>query len=174
MVTLHGEPDRLATVQEMTPDELDVVRSSMKDGRAHDITLYIKKDNGYIFIAKPFYPPGLYRAPSGGIRPDEDFDSGAKREALEETGVEIALEQYILRIDVRFQTQDDYIDWTSYVFSALHVGGAIEPRDKQEIKEAKLVTADEVPGFIDLMLKSRSGGLMYRAFLTKETGKRLN
>ncbi len=39
----------------------------LDNGRAHDVTLYIEKDNGYIFIAKPFYPAGLFRAPSGGI-----------------------------------------------------------------------------------------------------------
>ncbi len=173
MVRLYGEPDRLTTLQEMTAEEMHIVRSSMKNGRAHDITLYIKKDDGYIFIAKPFYPPGLYRAPSGGIMPGEDFETGAKREAMEETGVEIELERYILRIDVRFQSGDDYIDWTSYIFSAKYIGGEISPIDTREIREAKLISPNEIPGIMDLMLKSGVGGLIYRAYLTKEAGKRL-
>ncbi len=173
MVRLYGQPDRLTTLQDMTPDELGIVRASMKNGRAHDITLYIKKDSGYIFIAKPFYPPGLYRAPSGGVMPDEDFETGAKREAMEETGVEIELKRYILRIDVRFQSGDDYIDWTSHIFTAEYVNGEINPQDTHEIREAKLVSPDEIHGFMELMLKSGVGGLIYRAYLTKEANKRL-
>ena len=58
MEMLYGKPDCLSTSQKMTAEELAVVRASMKDGRAHDITLYIKKGDGYIFIAKPFIRRG--------------------------------------------------------------------------------------------------------------------
>lgn len=173
MVDKYGRPDYLTTVQEMTPEELEIVRSSMKNGRSHDITLYIRKDNGFIFIAKPFYPTGLYRAPSGGILPGEDFETGAKREAREETGVDIELDEYVLRIGVRFQSDDDYIDWVSYVFTANYTSGEIKPLDNHEIKEARLILPEEIPTFMNLMLESGSGGLRYRAYLTRETDKRL-
>lgn len=173
MVSLYGEPDRLTTIQIMTPREMEFVRSTMKAGRAHDITLYIRQNGGYIFIAKPPYPEGLYRAPSGGVMPGEDFEAGAKREALEETGMRIELERYLLRIDVRFQCEDDYIDWVSYIFSANHVAGEISPRDNEEIREARWVSNDEIPGFIEAMAKSGVGGLNYRAYLSKEAQKRL-
>ncbi len=170
---LFGKPDCLSTTQKMTAGELAVVRASMKEGRAHDITLYIKKGDGYIFIAKPFYPPGLYRAPSGGVRRGEDFESGAKREALEETGVDIELEKYILRINVRFQSPEKSIDWTSHIFTAHFRGGEIEPLDKEEIREAKVVYPHEIHGLQEKMRNSGSGGLIYRAYLTEESGKRL-
>ena len=105
--------------------------------------------------------------------PDEDFVAGAKREAMEETGVEIELERYILRIDVRFHTGDDYIDWTSYIFAANYVNGKITPIDTSEIREARLVSRDEIPGLMEMMSKSGVGGLAYRAYLTNESGKRL-
>jgi 8-oxo-dGTP pyrophosphatase MutT (NUDIX family) len=154
---LYGKPDCLDKTQEMTVDELAVVRASMKEGRAHDITLYIKKGSGYIFIAKPFYPPGLYRAPSGGVRRGEDFEAGARREALEETGVDIELES----------------DWTSHILTARYTGGEIEPIDKREIREAKVVYPHEIPGLQEMMRNSGSGGLIYRAYLTEESSKRL-
>jgi len=173
MVRRFGSPDSLTFTQQMTPVEMGIVRRSMKDGRAPDLTLYIKKDDGYIFIAKPFYPKGLFRAPSGGVWLGEDFEEGAKREAVEETGTAIELEKYLLRIDVRFQCDGDIIDWTSHIFSADYVKGEINPVDNHEIKEARLVYPSEIPGFIDIMRKSNSGGLVYRAFLTTEVGKRL-
>jgi 8-oxo-dGTP pyrophosphatase MutT (NUDIX family) len=173
MERLYGRPDVISKVQSMRPDELQVVRASMKKGRAHDITLYIRKDVGFIFIAKPFYPPGLYRAPSGGVGPGESFEDGARREALEETGVSIDLEEYILRINVRFESPEDSLDWVSHIFTAKYTGGEIEPVDKDEIKDARIVCRDEIPGMQKMMLDSGSSGLAYRAYLTEESLKRL-
>ncbi|UCE65735.1 MAG: NUDIX hydrolase [Candidatus Zixiibacteriota bacterium] len=173
MESLFGYPDELAFVQPVTADEYKRIAGSMKNRRAHDLTLYIKKDDGYIFIAKHFYPPGLYRAPSGAARPGEDFKDGALREAREETGVEIELVKYIMRINVRFENEADRIDWTSHIFLANYISGDIEPQDKREIKEARLIFPDEIPGFAEKMRETKIGGLNYRAFLTVEVGKRL-
>ncbi|UCC80825.1 MAG: NUDIX hydrolase [Candidatus Zixiibacteriota bacterium] len=173
MEELYGRPDEAAFVQPVTPDEYERISRSMKNGRAHDITLYIKKESGYIFIAKHFYPPGLYRAPSGAAKPGEDFQDGARREAREETGVDIELVRYIMRINVRFENEAIHIDWTSHIFLADYIKGDIEPRDKREIKEARLIYPGEMPGFAKKMRETKVGGLNYRAFLTEEVGKRL-
>ncbi len=105
--------------------------------------------------------------------PGEDFEAGAKREALEETGVDIELDSYLLRIKIRFQSGEEYIDWTSHVFTAKYAGGIIAPRDAKEIREAKVVSPDQIPGFVELMASSGVGGLIYRSYLTKEAEKRL-
>lgn len=168
-----GMPDRLSKIQPLAQSELDFIKSTVSGGRAHDITLFIAKGDSFIFIAKPFYPPGLFRAPSGGVHPNEDFETGAKREAREETGVEIELEKYILRIEVRFQAPDDYFDWTTYIYTARYLSGEIDPQDKREISAAKLVGLDEVPKFKEIMRSTGRGGFAYRAFLTDEAIKRL-
>jgi ADP-ribose pyrophosphatase YjhB (NUDIX family) len=169
----YGRPDELNYVQKVTPDEYDRIARSMKQGRSHDITLYIRKDGGYIFIAKPFYPPGLFRAPSGGVNPNEDYQAGARREALEETGADIKLVKYILRIRVRFENESDIIEWTSHIFLADYINGDIDPHDKREIKEARLIYPHQIPGFMEKMKETKIGGLNYRAFLTGEMSKRL-
>jgi ADP-ribose pyrophosphatase YjhB (NUDIX family) len=173
MEGLFGRPDVVSKAQSMRPEELEVVRASMKDGRAHDITLYIEKDDGFIFIAKPFYPPGLYRAPSGGVKPGESFLDGARREAHEETGVSIELLKYFLRINVTFHSSSDSLDWVSHIFTARYTGGEIEPLDKAEIREARVVGRDEIPEMQEMMRNSGSSGLVYRAYLTEESLKRL-
>lgn len=173
MEGLYGHPDYLTFTVNATSKEIDRIRSSMKRGRAHDITLFIAKDDGYIFISKHFYPPGLNRAPSGGVLPGEDFITGAKREALEETGVKIELQKCILRIGVKFQSEDDTINWTSHVFAAKYICGEIVPQDTREIKEARLIKVDEIPKFKEIMLNSGNAGFRYRAFLTDESIKRL-
>ena len=89
-----GRPEVLPLSQEITPEEMALVRSSQKHGRAHDITLFIFQGERLALIRKPIHPPGVFRAPSGGLNPKEPFEEGAKREAREETGLEIEIERY--------------------------------------------------------------------------------
>ncbi|MGA9772579.1 MAG: NUDIX hydrolase [Blastocatellia bacterium] len=161
-----GSPGEIALAYEMTRSEFDMVRRSQKHGRAHDVTLYIIEGQQIVVIKKPMYPAGAYRAPSGGIAPGERFDNGAIREAHEETGLEIALDKYILRARVKFTADDDVIDWTSHVLTAHKIGGALQPIDTHEIIEARFATVDELMGGIrDALLRSGSTGLKYRAEL---------
>ena len=174
VVRKYGEPVHLKTTIEMTPLEIKRVRDSQHNGRAHDITVFIFKGNKLLFNAKHFYPKGLYRAPSGAAKPGEGIEAGALREAYEETGAKIQMERFLALIKVRFVNHlahGDYIDWTSYVFKARYLSGKIEPIDKHEIRETRLVGFDEVPRFNEIMQKVNIGGFRYRVFLTKHIMK---
>jgi len=151
----------------MGPAEFEMLKSSMKDGRNSDATLFIFKDGKVVVIAKPWYPEGLYRAPSGGIKPGEDLELTAKREAYEETGVEIQLESYILRIEVTFTCGPQKQEWTSHVFTAKHLSGDLKPIDTKEIKKVALVSLEELAALKEKLLAQSSGGLHYRAALTE-------
>ena len=173
----YGVPVKLSTEISMSPFEMDIVRNSQKNGRAHDITMFIFKGEQLLFNAKHFYPTELFRAPSGGINPGEAIEDGAKREAYEETGARIELEKYLAKIEVRFfdrENNDKYIDWTSYVFKARYLSGEIKPLDTHEIREAKLIDISDIPKFNDIMLNSERGGFHYRAYLTKNIMRLLN
>ena len=102
MAAEYGQP-RTATFEfPVEAAEYGRITRSQKHGRNHDVTLYIRKNDQVVVIAKPFYPPGLYRAPSGGLLPGEDFRVGAAREAMEETGCVIEFEKFLLRTEVSF------------------------------------------------------------------------
>lgn len=162
----YGVPDEVAWQFEMQPYEFDMVRRSQKHGRAHDVTLFIIAAEQVVVIKKPMYLPGIYRAPSGGVAPGEAFEAGARREAYEETGLEIALERYLVRARVRFTRAGEKIDWVSHVFSAHPTGGKLEPIDTHEIVEARYATVAEITGPMKAaMLASGSTGLRYRAQL---------
>lgn len=163
---LFGRPKELSTQISMAKEELLRIRRSQHAGRAHDLTLFIFKGDKMLFIAKHFYPEGLFRAPSGAAKPDEGIIAGALREAYEETGTEIAIEKYILRISVKFICGDDHIDWTSHIFVARHVAQEIDPPDKKEIREARYVSINELPRFAEIMRISNIGGFRYRAYLS--------
>lgn len=185
----YGTPVEIARQYEMTPEQLDIVRLGQKHGRCHDVTLVIVDDErNIVVIRKPSYPLGAYRTPSGGVKVGESFDDGAIREAKEETGLDIVLEKYLIRANVRFRrlgfhpapfhpdgqgrdrvpTYDgfDLIDWTTHVLQARSTGGTLQPLDTKEIVEARKATIAEIIGPIrEALIATGSPGLRYRAEL---------
>jgi len=161
----YGEPVLRTTRFEMGKREFEGLKGSQKNGRSHDITLYIRKGEEFVVNAKHFYPAGLFRAPSGGIEPGEDLVEGAKREAIEETGSIVELERYILRIGVEFFCEDEAVQWTSHVFLADFISGDLSQRDTREIREVSLASLNDFDHFGEVMRASSIGGFHYRAYL---------
>src|SRR3989304_8828757 len=82
----YGRPRRASFVVDVSGEEFARIRRSQKNGRNHDVTLYIKKKDKLVVIAKPFYPPGLYRAPSGGLEPGGGGFVGVNSAGMGEAG----------------------------------------------------------------------------------------
>lgn len=162
-----GKPAVLQLEHEIGDRELAFVRATQKHGRAHDVTLFIFNDDHIALIRKPMFRRPIYRAPSGGLEPGESFEDGARREALEETGLEVELEKYLLRVHVRFTGDSDHLDWTSHVLQARAIGGRLEARDTSEIAETKYATIEDLQGPIrEALLASGHRLLAYRVALT--------
>jgi 8-oxo-dGTP pyrophosphatase MutT (NUDIX family) len=170
----YGTPRELTMSFAMNPAEFDMLKESMRDGRNSDVTLFVFKDHRVIVIAKPWYPARMYRAPSGGIKPGEDMELCAKREAYEETGVQIRLVCYVLRIQVTFTCGQASQEWTSHVFVAQYLSGLLHPVDTREIREVGLLSLEELAAMKDRLLQQDSGGLHYRAALTEATIKEIH
>ncbi len=159
----HREFELPSTVAELTR-----IRSTQRDGRNHDVTLYIEADHKLIVIAKYPYPPGLYRAPSGGVHPGESILDGIEREAYEETGCKIEVLKFLLQTSVRFFNPDnsaDQVMWRSFVFTAKYQSGDFKYVDHDEISGLKLADWSEFAEFGRIMRKTDSAGLHYRAEL---------
>ena len=170
----YGVLDILHTRYTMNRAEFDLLELSMRNGRRHDVTLFISNEekDKIVVIRKPSYPKGVYRPPSGGIEPGEDFEIGARREAYEETGLEIKLQKYALRSHVDLAFEDEIVAWASHVLAARVIGGRLEPVDKKEIAGVRWATINELR--TDLLVRlqqSDSSGLQYRAELQDATLK---
>jgi 8-oxo-dGTP pyrophosphatase MutT (NUDIX family) len=163
----YGTPRELSMFFPMNPTEFVMLKNSMRDGRNSDVTMFIFKQDKVVVIAKPWYPEGLYRAPSGGIKPGEDIEVTAKREALEETGVKIELIRYLLRILVTFTCAEEKVNWTSHVFTVKFLSGDLRAIDTREIKEVVLMSLERLSSLKPKLLAQKSGGLAYRAALTE-------
>jgi 8-oxo-dGTP pyrophosphatase MutT (NUDIX family) len=174
MAARYGEPHRRRFDINVTAKELARIRSSQRDGRNHDVTLYIRKGDQLIVMAKHVYPPDLYRAPSGGIKPGEDFEAGINREVAEETGCLIALDKFLMQTDVWFHHEGDSLYWRSFVFTADYVEGDFNYTDFHEIRQVRLARWDEFESFGRIMRSTDLGGLHYRAALHEAVVELLN
>ena len=170
-----GEPKRIELAFEITPREQSVIHSTSQPERIHDITFFIEHRGRYAVITKPFFPPGVWRAPSGGLHPGEDIEAGAKREALEETGLPIELERYLVRVEARFTLGELVEPWRTHVFLARTDASELAPRDTREIRAAKWATREELQGPIrDALLATGYPLFRYRVALTDATFARLD
>ena len=174
MVDRYGCPHLRDFRFEVPQREVDRIRSSQKNGRNHDVTLYIRKDNQLVVIAKHFYPPGLYRAPSGGLHPGEDFETGISREVSEETGCSITLDKFLMQTSVTFCNDHDSVFWRSFVFLADYQSGDFQHTDKDEIREVRTCDWSEFESFGRIMRAMDIGGLRYRAALHETVAELLS
>lgn len=168
-----GKPVVREMSYQIADAEFDMVEGSMYNGRAHDVTMFIRKKDDpvqIVVIRKPFFPPEAFRAPSGAATRGESLADGAVRESREETGLDVELRRYLARINARFTCRDRVIDWTSHVFEAREVSGELEPIDTHEIAEAKWASLDELQGPIRQALLDTGWDLFrYRVALTDLT-----
>jgi len=171
-----GNPQIVSFSFSASEEEYNRIKSSQKNNRNHDITLYIRYNDKFIVNAKHFYPKGLFRAPSGGINPGEDFITGGKREAREETGCEIEISRFLLQTDVDFVHDKDksqIIKWRSFVFLADYISGDFEFTDKDEIREISFARLSDFEKYSEIMRSTNIAGLHYRAALHDEVKKLL-
>jgi len=165
----YGTPRRVNFTVEMMPKEFELVQHSAEQGRHHDVTIFIYHQGKYVVVEKHAYSKsGILRAPSGGARPSETLIDAAKREAWEETGLEIEIDRFILESHVLLLCgKFSAINWVSYVFLARSVGGDLGAKDTREISDVQLRTREELINSVrPLMMASGSGGFRYRALLT--------
>jgi ADP-ribose pyrophosphatase YjhB (NUDIX family) len=141
----YGEPLRVRWEGDVSPSEFALAGGS--PGRRHDVTFFVFDPHGRVaLIQKPSYPPEIWRPPGGGVRPGEEFEAGVRREALEELGVEIELERFLVSSEAVFRSAGDVIEWRTHVFSARTPADELRPVDTHEISAARWGTTAELGG----------------------------
>ena len=175
MERLYGRPAEDRVAFEMARKDWGILRGSQVNGRAHDVTVYVRRGDEVAVIAKHSYPPGIYRAPSGGILPAESMEEGIAREMMEELGLEIVLRRYLLRETADFSHVGTVVHWTTHVFTADPHTTDLAPRDHKEIREARWISMDELTGRIgEALAASPSAGLRYRGYLHRRVMEELS
>jgi ADP-ribose pyrophosphatase YjhB (NUDIX family) len=139
----YGEPRPLRWEGDVSAQEFALAGSSPR--RRHDVTFFVFDSDGSLaLIRKPSYPPEIWRPPGGGVRPGEEFEAGVRREALEELGVEIELERFLVSSEATFRSGEGVIDWRTHVFVARTDAAELHPLDTHEIAGARWGTTAEL------------------------------
>jgi ADP-ribose pyrophosphatase YjhB (NUDIX family) len=140
----YGEPALLEWEGEIS--EYEHALATYNPKRMHDVTLFILNAERLALIRKPQFEPGVWRPPGGGIKEGEDFEAGVQREALEETGLRVELQRYLVAAEARFLYEPEDVPWRTHVFLATTAGEEIAPRDREEIAAARWGTLAELAG----------------------------
>lgn len=104
-----------------------------------------RTDGRVLLMTKRFYPPGLFRLPTGGMARGETAEAAFVREAREETGLTVEIDKYLGKIDYLLVYDDYRQSFTSHVFLAKPTDGDIAPEDDdEEITEFREVFPEEL------------------------------
>jgi ADP-ribose pyrophosphatase YjhB (NUDIX family) len=145
-------------------EEFAEVKKNRSLGRAHDVTVLIERGDELVVVRKPDYPPEAYRAPTGGIHPEESFLDGAVREAREKTGLEVEIRGYPLYVLVSFTYQEETAQWSTHVLTAVPLSNGLSPSEESEIASARWIEWNQLVKEVNPVLRdSGLGGLAYRA-----------
>lgn len=139
----YGRPREAFLRQELRVWEMDLIERICGDSRFHDVTVFIRNEDALALVRKPSDSPGAFWAPAGGIDPGEALDEGARREAWEETGLDVEIERYLLRLNAVFWVGERTRPWISHVFSARNAGEPPQPIDTKEVEEAAWVPVEQ-------------------------------
>jgi ADP-ribose pyrophosphatase YjhB (NUDIX family) len=141
----YGEPALLEWEGEIS--EMEHAIATYNPARMHDVTLFILDPAERIaLIRKPMFEEGIWRPPGGGVKPGEDFEEAVKREALEETGLRVELERYLVASRVLFVYRPADVPWRTHLFLARTEDTELEPQDTEEIAGARWGTLAELGG----------------------------
>jgi 8-oxo-dGTP diphosphatase len=139
----YGRPREAFLRQELREWEMDLIDRVCGDSRFHDVTIFIRHADALALVHKPSDLPGAFWAPGGGIEPGEALAEGAQREAREETGLDVEIERYLLRLEAVFWAGERTRPWVSHVFLAGNGGEAPQPIDTREVEKAAWVSMEQ-------------------------------
>lgn len=132
LAELYGEP--AIWTREFTarsPGFAGWVRRLVK--RDGEVVLIVPRPNGRVLLhTKPYYPGGVHRLPTGGIRPGERPDDAARREAFEELGFQPKKLVFIGVLQNRIWVNGSGLLYPSFVFKTEEMSGAPQPTDPDE------------------------------------------
>jgi NAD+ diphosphatase len=102
--------------------------------RRREVCMVVQRPNGKLLtFTKTFYPPGVYRLFTGGVEPNEAVLDAVRREVVEETGLEVAIQRFLALIAYRAEGDvDGPVRMFTYAFLLDELGGSLGALDPAE------------------------------------------
>jgi 8-oxo-dGTP pyrophosphatase MutT (NUDIX family) len=144
-MTRFGVPALEDVHLSVTEDTIAYWERVRKRRVAEVIMLLERKSGLYLVHTKAFYPSGVYRLISGGIKASEDLLVAVQRETHEETGLDISIHAFLAVFQFHFTHNDVTVPFTSFLFHVHETGGILANQDPTEaITDFRDVTLDEL------------------------------
>ncbi|MGC8838381.1 MAG: NUDIX hydrolase [Anaerolineae bacterium] len=115
--------------------------------RRGEVVLVLQPAPGQVLVhTKAFYPPGIYRLPTGGILPGEAVLDALRREAAEETGLAVEPERFLGLVEYHFHRESEEALFASWAFLLRPLGSrAAESQDaREQITEFRAVPVEDL------------------------------
>lgn len=120
--------------------------------REAEVVMVLQRPNGrFLAHTKSFYPLGIYRLLSGGVKPGEDVVAALLREVEEETGLDVRIRRFMAVQRHRFEWNDQALPFASYLFWVQEESGILQNHDSGEQISAYLEV--DLPGIETLARK---------------------
>lgn len=128
----YGPAERRCYSLEVSKKTVAYWGKALVSKRRGEVVMVIQQPAGLILHSKDFYPPGIYRLPSGGVGWGESVLSALHREAWEEMGLKLEVERFLGFLEYKLCCQWETIPFVSYVFLVRGREGKLVPNDKEE------------------------------------------
>jgi NAD+ diphosphatase len=138
----YGTPRRERCALDVSQGTHEWWSSDKVRRRDGEVVLFIQRRNGNLILhTKDFYPDGVLRVPSGGIKEGEAVAAAVHRETLEETGLQVDIERFLVLVEFEFHWQGQVTRYPSYSFLLHELKGDLGSLDPQE----RIAALTEVP-----------------------------
>lgn len=111
------------------PRMAEYLRAVTRTRQAEVCMVIRRPDGAFLTMTKEFYPPGVFRLPTGGIEAGEGIEAALRREIFEETSLAVAVERFLA---VTAYHLDGAPAFTCFTFLARETGGTLAPSDPHE------------------------------------------
>ena len=114
---LYGSPQRLQVQVETDPEFQRAFRASLRRRRAEVAFIIVRAEGRILVTTKTFYPKGVFRIPTGGVKPGEAVEEAMWRELAEETGLTPSEKpRFAAVIEYRMEGARDAVRFATYLF----------------------------------------------------------
>jgi len=113
-------------------------------GRRGEIMLVMPRPQNQVLVhIKTMYPPNAFRLMTGGVEYAERVEDAARREIMEETGLDAPLEKFLGVLEYEFNYRQERSEFVSYIFETAETSAPSRARDAtEEIAEFRQVGLD--------------------------------
>jgi NAD+ diphosphatase len=116
LIEHFGQPERELFEIPVDNDFVRSFQASLQRRRA-EVGLVIRREGGRVLLTtKAFYPSGIFRLPTGGIKPGEPVEEAFWRELGEETGLAASNPRFAALSEYRLTSRAGAVRFATYLF----------------------------------------------------------